>query len=285
MLAVALGAASALIWLAFFYFGSKGVSRRANVGTEDGIRFELAAAPGSDRHVESLLAAHPNSEAALRQYVDNAAHRQDWPEALRRADLFIARRPKSAGGWLARVYILRMSGRGDESVVLLGKLAARRMRKDPDVLWVWSEEAIRRQDRPEALLRLQRLRRKAPGRREGYTEAARVLAASGRRDEAEALLAEAMQRLPGEWRIWQTAASIAEGAGGQADAFRRWEEMRARFPGEPAGFVGGAEALARAGEAAAAAALIRQARDFFPGDKAVKEAAARLAPEAPQEAG
>jgi Flp pilus assembly protein TadD len=283
MLLLAIVAAGALIWLAFFYFGSKGISRRADAGKEDAIRFELAAAPRSDRHVESLLAANPKSMSLLRQYVGNAMDRQDWPEALRRADLFIARLPKSADGRLARINILRMSGHGEESVALLRKLV-RRTPKDPGVLWTWSEEAIRRQDWAEAVLRLERLRKWAPDWTLGHVEAAKALVASGRRDEAEALLAEAMRRSPEEWRIWQAAAWIAEGADEQAGAIRRWEQMRAAFPAEPAGFLGGAEALARAGEAAAAAALIRQARDFFPGDAAIKEAAARLVPEAPQEA-
>ena len=278
MLLLAIVAAGVLFWVAFFYFGWKGISRRTDQAKEDDIWFELAVAPRSDRHVESLLASNPKSEALLRQYVGNAIDRQDWPEALRRAEMFVARRPRSAGGRLARIYVLRMSGCEAKSLALLRK-AVRWMPRNREVLLAWSEEAVRRQDWPEALRRLERLRKRAPDWAAGYLLAADALVASGRRDEAEALLAEAMQRIPKDQWISQAAARIAEGANDLGKAIRLWEEMRALFPGEPTGFLGGAEALARAGETEAAAALIRQGRDFFPGNAAIKEAAARLAAE------
>jgi predicted Zn-dependent protease len=278
-----LGAASVLIWLAFFYFGSKGISRRGNAAREQEIRFELAAAPHSDRHVESLLVASPKNEDLLRRYAWNAAERQDWPEALRRADMYIARLPNSAGGWLSRSGVLRMSGQEEESVALLRKLV-RHKPKDPEVLLAWSEEAIRRQDWAEAVRRLERLRKRAPDWPQTYLLAADALVAIRRREEAEAILAEGMRRLPEHWTIWQKAAWLAEAAGDLQGAVRHWDDMRARFPREPAGFLGGAEALAKAGETEAAAALIQQGRDYFPGNKAIKEAVARLAPEAPQDA-
>lgn len=82
MLALAVGLAALLIWAVFAVFSYRGINHRANVSRDTALRFELKAAPWSDRHVESLLVRNPANPILLRQYVANAAERQDWPEAL-----------------------------------------------------------------------------------------------------------------------------------------------------------------------------------------------------------
>ena len=281
---LAIGLVALLIWAAFFFFCYRRLDRTGTAGREDDIRFALDAAPWSDRHVESLLARSLNSPTLLGQYVANAVERSDWPEALRRADIFTTRSPRSAYAWLARIDILRRAGREEEAVAALRK-AVRRMPRAPEILLVWAREAARSQDWAEASRRFARMRRFGPGHVEGYHEAAEVLIKDGRSDEAAAVIAEGMGRLSENWTMLRAAAWIAERMGDDDEAIRRWEAMRARVPGEPSGFLCGAEALVRAGRGEEAVALIRQARDFFPGNKTVAEAAARLAPpEAPEPA-
>jgi len=280
----ALGLVALLIWAAVVFAGFRWITRRAAKGHEDGLRFELSAAPRSDHHVESLLARNPHSPALLHQYVRNAAERQDWPEALRRADLFANRAPRSPYAWLARVDVLRRTRREEEAVAML-RQALRRMPKDPDILAAWANEAVRQKDWAEAARRYERVRRRDPARLDGYEAGASALVEDGRADEAEAVIAEGRRRLRTEWTwmMLRASARVADRLGNHDEAIRRWEALRDQYPDQPAGFLEGAEALARAGRGEDAAALILQARDFFPGNTTIAAAAARLVPpEAPE---
>ena len=212
----------------------------------------------------------------LHQHVANAAERGDWPEALRRAELFVARAPRSPQAWLAHIDVLRRAGRAEEAEALLRR-ALRRMPRQPDILAAWAEAAVRQQDWAEAVRRYRHLRRRWPERPDGYDQAANALIEAGHPAEATSLIAAGMRRMR-HWPLWHAAAQLAERTGDLQEAIRRWEVMRTEHPAEPAGFLRGAEALARIGRSEAAAALILQARDYFPGDKSVAEAAARLAP-------
>jgi predicted Zn-dependent protease len=224
-----------------------------------------------------LLAPYPRSPTLLTQYCAIAARRQDWAEALRRAEIFVVRAPGAPWGWLFRVSALRQLGRPDEALDLL-RQAVRRLPRDPEILIVWARQALEEKDRGEALRRFEKVRRVAPLRAEGYQEAVDVLAEDGRAEAAEALIAEGLRRLSGNWVMWQAAARLAERLARQEEAIARWEALRAAFPGEPAGYLHGSEALARAGRNEKAIAPIREAHDYFPGNKDISEAAARSIP-------
>jgi tetratricopeptide (TPR) repeat protein len=269
--------AGTLVWVAFIVFASRLLFRRAMEQREKDLKFKMEAAPRSDSHMESLLAGAPRSETLLRQYATNPAERGDWPEALRRADLFIARLPRSPAAWLARTTALQGAGREEEAAVALRK-AVRFGPKDPATLFAWSRDAMKRKEWNEALRRYDRMRQYASHWHDSYTGAADALMELGRREEAEALVADGMRRHPQTWMMWHAAARIADRAGDLDEAIRRWEDMRTRFPTVSAGYHRGAVALERAGRVEEAAALIRQGRDFFPTDKDIAKAAARLAP-------
>ena len=279
MLALAVGLAALLIWAAFVFFGSRWINFGANKEHDGALGFELQAAPWSDHHVESLLVRNPSSPILLNQYVANAAERKDWPEALRRADLFAARAPRSPQAWLARADVLRRAGRTEEAVALLRK-AVRRMPRALEILAAWADEAVRRKDWAEAARRLERVRQRGPESVYGYETGASVLIEDGRGDEAEAVIAEGLLRVPKTRTVamLRAAAQVAGRLGNHSEAICRWEALRSQFPSEPSGFLEGAEALARVGRGEEAATLIRQARDFFPGNKAIAAAAERLVP-------
>jgi Flp pilus assembly protein TadD len=279
VLALAIGLAALLIWAAFIFFGRRLLYRSGAEGHEDELGFEMNAAPWSDRHVESLLEHNPRSPTLLNQYVAIAIERKDWPEALRRADIFAVRAPRSPQAWVTRADVLRRAGREEEAVALL-RTALRRMPKDPDILAAWAYEAVWRMDWAEAARRFERVRQHGPERVDGYEAGASVLISDGRGDEAEVVIAEGLRRVPKArtWEMLPAAARVAERLGNHDEAIHRWEVVRDRHPSNPAGFLGGADALARVGRGGEAAALIRQASDFFPGNKTIAEAAARLAP-------
>jgi len=284
VVALAVGLAALAIWAAVLFYSRRRFQSKDEDRRNTEIQFKLNAAPWSDRHVESLLVGNPSNLILLRQYVANAVERKDWPEALRRADIFATRAPRSPVAWLVRADVWRGVGREEEAVALL-RTALRRMPRDPRILAAWAHEAEWRKDWAEAARRFERVRKCGPERVDGYTAGARVLISDGRRQEAEAVIADGLRQLPDVWEMLRAAAQIAGRLGNHDEAIRHWEALRDRFPGNPAGFLGGAEALAQAGRGTDAAALIRQAGDFFPGNKAIVEAAARLvSPETPERA-
>jgi predicted Zn-dependent protease len=279
MIATAIGLAGILIWAAVFYFGRRFLDRQLEVTRTEQIRFELEAAPWSEKHVETMLARNPRSEMLLTRHVWIAVELGDLPEALRRADLLLKRAPRSAEARLVVIDMLRRAGQEEQAARALRE-AAHRFPNEFGILLAEAREAIRRKDPAEALRYFERLRHGHRQSPEGYTEAADVLLGMGRRQEAESVLAEGLRHLPDHPNIWRSMAYVAERAGDLDEALRRWQETRERFPDDAESFRLSAEMLARAGRRDEAAALIRQARDFFPGDKAIKETAARLAQDA-----
>lgn len=281
VMVLALAIAAALIWAAFLYFSFRRITDGAEKGRESEIAFELEAAPWSDSHVESLLARNPNSPTLLRQYVTNAVERNDLEEASRRAGIFARRAPRSPDAWLARITVLRRMGREADAVALLRE-AVRRLPRNPPILILWANEAVRRKEWAEAARRFDRLRRRFPNDVHYRESMANALIADGRIDAAEAVIDEGMQLLPETRAMMEAAARVAERSGNREEGIRRWQALHRQFPDQPFSFVQLAEALARAGRGEEAAVLIRQAAEYFPGQKEVAESAARLAP--PEEA-
>jgi tetratricopeptide (TPR) repeat protein len=266
-----------LFWGACVFFGARFIRRTVEKGREENINDEMQAAPGSDRHIKSLLARWPRSPTLLKQHAVNALRREDWPEALRRAEMFAARAPRSAGAWMIRIDALKHLGRREEALTLLHE-AVRRLPREPDVLNAWAYEAAGRKDWAEAAHRFAAVRRVAPGWADAYRAEAEAFIEEGRPDKAEALVGKGLQLQPRNVEMWQAAAWVASRLGKQDEALRYWEMLRAEFPREPAGYLHGAEALAGAGRGEEAAELIRRGHDFFPGNKDIAAAAARLAP-------
>jgi predicted Zn-dependent protease len=271
-----------VIWAAYFFFGYRWFNRAGQQEHETDLAFKLNAAPWSDRHVESLLAGDPTSPTLLWQYVVIASERKDWPEAVRRAEMFAARAPRSPLAWIARMDALRGAGRHEDLIAVM-RQALRRLPREPDILAAWAYEAFGRKNWAEAARRFEPVRRVAPHRVDGYEVAANALIEDGRPDEADALIAEGLRQQPEAWMMWRAAALIGTRLGKLDEAICRWEAMRTQFPAEPVGFLHGAEALAQAGRSEEAVELIRQARDFFPGNKEITSAAARLIPSESEE--
>ena len=274
-LGLVVGPLAIVIWVAMVLAIIRRFKRVLLAEQEKKLQDALNEGGWSDRLVESLLSSHPGSPAVLTQYVNNAADRQDWPEALRRSLIFATRAPGVPQSWLARIRVLQSAGRAEDSLDLLHQ-AVRRFPRAPEILTIWAQEAMQRQDWTEAVRRLARLRRHSPEDCYGYEAGANALLSAGRPEEAEALVATAIRRQPQEWRMWQAAARLAERQGHDAEAIRRWEALRERFNTVPEGFLSGAAALTKAGHTEAAAALIWKALSLFPSNNEVVAAAAKL---------
>lgn len=243
---------------------------------EENLRFKVSSASWSDKYIISLLDNNPHSDVLLQCYAANAAARHEWPEALRRAEAFLAQKPRVPGAWILTFDALRALKRDSEAEALLRK-AARRLPRHFDILRVCARDAGDRGDWSAAVRYLRRAWRGYPNRYEGYTEGALALARAGECDQAEALLAGARQRLPEVAEIWCAEAKVAELAGAPQEALARWEAAIARFPAKqwPA-YLGKAELLDKLGRREEAAAVLEQTKQFFPANTTVADALARL---------
>jgi predicted Zn-dependent protease len=271
------GVAGVAVWATVIFFSWRWIRLNNQADYDKKLLSWIEAAPWSDHHLVGLLEQNPRHPRLLNHYLDIAVRREDWPEALRRAELCIESAPRSPRGWVARYGALHHLGRDEEALAVL-RQALHRLPRDTEVATVWANEARGRGDWPEAVRRFATLRRLAPQRVDGYEAGAIALVEDGRAAEAEALISEGLERIGENWLLWQAAARLAGRLGKQEEAIGWWEAMRAKFPSESAGFLHGAEALARAGRAEEAADLIRRAHDFFPGNKEIAAAVTHLAP-------
>jgi predicted Zn-dependent protease len=273
MLLISAGIAAALIWIALVYATVRRLRKTSAKEREDSLAGSLRSAAWSDKFVESLLAKHPASPVLLNQYVTNARERQDWPEALRRAELFVTSAPSAPGALLTLSDVLRSAGRHDEAEAVLRRLR-RRHPFNADVALRWARIPHIRSDWEESARRFAALRRRAPRRTEGYTEAADMLVRLGRLAEAETLIRTGMAKCPDSLWMWLSAAAFSERDNDPEVAVEAWEAFRARFPDNVTGFTRSAAALTKAGRDDEADRLLTAAIGFFPGNAEIARAIA-----------
>jgi predicted Zn-dependent protease len=268
-----IGAATALIWVALVYATVRRLRNTSASEREHSLWGQLQSAAWSDKFVESLLQNNPASAVVLRQYLANARDRQDWPEALRRAELFLKRLPSSAEARLAYIDVLAAAGRRDEAEALLDRLHSRRP-FNAEVTLRWARMPAVRSDWDEVARRFATLRRRAPRRMEGYAEGADALVHLGRSAEAEPIIERGMRKFPESSRMWHSVATFAEKYHDPETLVQHWAEYRKRFPNEVHGFMRGAAALAKAGRQDDSDRLLAAADGFFPGNAEIARAIA-----------
>ena len=271
-----------LIWVVLVYTVIRWMTATNATEKERALGHELQSAAWSDKYVELLLDRHPHSTVLLRQHVANARDRKDWPEALRRAEVFV-KHVRSAEAWLCHADVLRAAGRPDEAEAIVNRLH-RRHPFNPDVTLHWARAAQARSDWNRSARRFAAFRRRAPRRPEGYTEGAAALLHLGRRDDAIAVISAGLRQCPDSTWIAHRAASFADDDADPAVGVEAWVDFRARFPNEVSGYTCGAASLARAGRHDEAEQLLVAANGFFPGNgviaKAIADHAARREREA-----
>jgi predicted Zn-dependent protease len=268
-----IGGGTALIWVALVYATIRRLRDTTATEREHALWGHLQSAAWSDQFVESLLESNPGSPVVLRQYVANARDRQDWPEALRRAELFVQRAPSLPEARLTYIEALAAAGRRDEAEALLDRLH-RRHPFNAEVTLRWARAPAARSDWDEVVRRLATLRRRAPGRLEGYAEGADALVRLGRSAEAEAVLDKGMRKFPESNRMWQSVATFAETFHDPETVAAHWAAYREHFPNEVHGFTRGAAALVKDGRLDEADRLLAAANGFFPGNGDIAQAIA-----------
>jgi tetratricopeptide (TPR) repeat protein len=124
-----------------------------------------------------------------------AQAQRDWEPAARHWDAVREMLPHEVAGYTAGARALRELGRTEEAALLLRAAIARfPNRSEPITEYAWLAQL--RQDWPAAIERRAAVRAAFPNHAEGYTQAARVLIAQSRHEEAAQVLAEGIARLP-----------------------------------------------------------------------------------------
>jgi len=149
--------------------------------------------------------------------------------------------------------------------------------KRPGPLIDAAREARRKGDWEEALRLWRAARDVAPDRPTIYEGEAESLAALGRNEEADALLATMVVRFPDNLALVIRAAEFTQRHGAAALAAQRWQALAQHFSDRPAAAIRAAAGLADGGKFNDSEAVLIAAGERFPKNFAVAAAFARLA--------
>jgi tetratricopeptide (TPR) repeat protein len=139
------------------------------------------------------------------QWTAAASARQDWPEALRRADIARQRFPNNPRGVLPAFQALTAMDRQKEADALI-QAAADRFPHDPQILLNWTEAAIGARNWAEAQARSDVLCQRFPDLPASYFLASVALREDRRLAEAIALLEEPLRRFPSDVSLLREAS-------------------------------------------------------------------------------
>jgi tetratricopeptide (TPR) repeat protein len=139
------------------------------------------------------MASFPDKAGPWIVHAQLAQRLEDWPEALERWEIVRERFPDRVEGAVGTAHCLRALGRLDELEVVTTEAKAR-FPYEPAVAVQYASAAHERGDLEEARLRWGWVRDRFPTRKDGYVGEARILAAQGKAQEADALF-QAASRL------------------------------------------------------------------------------------------
>jgi tetratricopeptide (TPR) repeat protein len=241
-----------------------------------------------DRRIEALSAMLRHLAGRLRDEpwplafaAEFAVENELYAEALELARTLRARFPDEPDGYKM----------GLQAAVALRDVpaAAEMVHRLPEALMDenWARRgailvAMDRQDYAAALEDAETLIKRTPKRPDGTVAAAEALAALGRVDEAEALIAPALATHPRSSAVLRVAASVADLRDDFDAALERWAELRRSSRQDPAGYLGALATLRRAKRMDLAMAIIYEAVARFPDNEEVLTTAARAAEQARQ---
>ena len=196
-------------------------------------------------------------------FARNASARHDWDEAVSRWRNVQTRFPGELAGHYGLTLALRDNGRLDEAEAVLTDVIGQ-YPNDAGLMLEWAVLAQRRQAMPEALRRSEIARERMPENQLAYLVSADALHALGRRDEADALLREAIARFPDHPEPALKYARMADTHPDPGAAQQRWAAARDHFPHRLECHLGFAAALRRLQEQDAFVAVLRDACERFP---------------------
>jgi predicted Zn-dependent protease len=205
----------------------------------------------------------PQDAAVAHDFARIAQTQRRWSEAATRWTQVQARFPDDPAGWFGAAHGAREAGRSDEESLILGAA----LERFPDNYAVASEygsRAIDARDWPETVRRWQLAKSRFPAQPACDAYIALALRHMDRKDEAAAILAEALERFPGALALVIESAWQALDRRDWPAALDQWNAVRQRSPDNPESLTMAALALREMQRFDEADTLLRQATERFP---------------------
>jgi predicted Zn-dependent protease len=265
-----------VVWVAGYLGGWKFSRAEQAVDIDAKAMADMGAR--SENAIRDAMRRNPKSIFPASAWVDLAVAENNWPEALRRAHLFMAMFPKRPEGAAAVGRVLALSGRDEESDAFLeSKLG--QFKSQPALYIEYAENARRRGNLEEAGRRIQPALRKSPDAANAYLIAVSLCLSAGKFDEAEALLLEGEKAVgSGEGFFGPVPrAEIASHRKEWRQAAELWSEARMGQPTLPTCYFRGSAALRELGNLDAANDLITMGAEKFPDNPDIREEKERVA--------
>jgi predicted Zn-dependent protease len=263
-------AGTLIVWLAGYFGGWKFIREQVLVDTDARAMADMGSI--TENSIRDALRRHPKSIFPASAWVDLAVARNDWPEALQRAELFRAMFPKRAEGVAAVAKVLALSGRTDESDAFVER-NLKQFRSHPALHIQYAENARNRGDLGEAMTRIKPALQKSPQSINAYLIAISLLISMEKFDAAEDLIRE------GEKAFGEIAPSFSLVPRAEIASHRKewrraaelWAEARMGQPGLSTCYFRGSRALREIGELNAARDLIMMGAERFPENPDIRE--------------
>jgi tetratricopeptide (TPR) repeat protein len=263
--------------------GAASVWQRAIEASPDERMFHLAgsALMRSQRLADAKevlrrgLERFPGSKPLMIDWCSTLHLLREWPEALKAWGALSRANPTEWVAILGGAATLRQMKRFDDAEALLLE-GREQLGEHPvceiDLAWVASE----RKDWVVASARWEAVREKSFDEVMGYLGGAVALRESGRFDEAEALLREALVRFTEHRQVLMDLAHLKLRRQDFAGAAEIWDTFRARYP-DAEGYIWGAFALRRMGRLGASEDLVRAGLELHPTNPLLLRDFAKLA--------
>jgi tetratricopeptide (TPR) repeat protein len=259
-----------VVWLAGYFGGWRFIREQLLADTDAKAMADMGSV--TENSIRDALRRHPKSIFPASAWVDLAVARNDWPEAMQRAELFRAMFPKRAEGVAAVAKVLALSGRAEESDAFIER-NLKQFGSQPALHIQYAENARNRGDLGEAMRRIKPALQKSPQAINAYLIAVSLLISTEKFDAAEDLIRE------GEKAFGGTVPSFGLVPRAEIATYRKewhraaelWAEARMGQPGLSTCYFRGSRALREIGDLDAARDLIMMGADRFPENPDIRE--------------
>jgi len=224
---------------------------------------ELGRFDEAETLLRDAMARFPNDPGPAIGWAALSHGRQDWAAAAERWARLRAEFPQQAVGYALGAAALRALARHTEAEAVLDA-GVEHCPGDATLAIEHARIAHAARDWPEAARRWARVRACAADQPGGYAAGAQALHESGRRDEADTLLTQAVRRFSDQPELAIEWARLGAQQSDAGEAVRRWELVRQRHPDQLAGHLGLVQALRRALRFDDAETVVAAALERFP---------------------
>jgi tetratricopeptide (TPR) repeat protein len=231
----------------------------------------------TEHGIRDAMRRYPKSVTPARAWVDLSISERNWPEAMKRAEMFAKMFPSRAEPIVCIAEVLSRSDREAESNALLER-NMKRFHSGPWILVAYADNPRRRGDAAETERRVKPLIERFPRLINGYIIGIWALTAQQKYAEAEALIAAGDLNVDGGLKQFGQipAAEIASARKDWRRAADLWMGVRVGSPGHIDAYAKGSEALRELGDLEAARDFIDAGIKRYPDNRLIQREYERI---------